>query len=62
MSELYIADTFVGRAGDAWRYVKEWDTWYEWRGDGWYEGINVGTGDGRGLGSGVGLRVGWGVG
>jgi putative DNA primase/helicase len=37
MSELYIADVFVDRAGARWRYVKQWDTWYEWRRDGWYE-------------------------
>ena len=37
MSELFIADTFVARSNDAWRYVKELDTWYEWRSDGWYE-------------------------
>ena len=37
MSELFLADTFIARAGPAWRYVKEWDTWFEWSGDGWYE-------------------------
>lgn len=35
-SEIALADSFVERIGGRWRYVKEWEAWYEWRHDGWY--------------------------
>lgn len=37
LSELHLADEFLKRHGQQWRFVKEWGAWYEWRGDGWYE-------------------------
>lgn len=40
-SEIHLADVFVSRAGDRWRYVHEWRTWYRWHEDadtrGWHE-------------------------
>lgn len=36
MSELDLADVWVSRDGDRWRYVKEWDQWFEWRDGGWF--------------------------
>lgn len=36
MSEDMLADKFADQHADAWRYVKPWATWFEWRGDGWY--------------------------
>ena len=37
LSEVDFGDIFVAHLGDKWRYVAEWDEWYEWRGKkGWY--------------------------
>ena len=37
MSDIDLADKFSQRAGDNWRYVAQWGTWYKWDGDGWQE-------------------------
>lgn len=40
LSEIDLADSWVSRFGNSWRYVREWDRWFEWRqGDsaGWFE-------------------------
>lgn len=35
LSEDHLADAFAARHCRDWRYVKEWDRWYQYDGDGW---------------------------
>ncbi len=37
MSEDALADYFADKHAKKWRYVKVWNSWYEWRGDGWHK-------------------------
>lgn len=36
MSEDMLAEHFVNTHGRNWRFVRQWGSWFEWRGDGWY--------------------------
>jgi putative DNA primase/helicase len=36
MSEDALAQAFADEHAGAWRYVKVWNQWFQWRGDGWY--------------------------
>jgi putative DNA primase/helicase len=37
MSEDMLAERFAEQHARAWRYVKPWGSWFEWREDGWYK-------------------------
>lgn len=37
MSEDMLAGRFADQHGENWRYVKQWNSWFEWRKDGWYK-------------------------
>jgi len=36
MSEDMLAGRFADEHAERWRFVKPWNSWFEWRGDGWY--------------------------